>query len=372
VLPANSRGPLNVSKMRILMSGCSDPNGLENCYARGGPPGFELLQLEPATRPSGSVLDRAAAKIFRNLRWARFNKSLLERVASLRPDVLWIFKGMEVFPATLRELRSRGVTLVNYNPDHPLRYFSKGSGNTNVGVGVPEYHLHLTYSRRIAEELRDRYSSIRVGVVPFGHEISDQVFRRIGAGEDILRLCFIGNPDENRASTIRLLLDAGLPVDVYGHQWDRFLKATPGLQIHNQVLGVDMLRTIRNYRVQLNLLRPHNEASHNMRSFEVPASGGIMLAEDTVEHRDFFESEREAFYFRTPRALIESARYLLALSKGDAEAIRNAARLRSMVSGYTYSDRALQAITMIGFANEVRSGIWAGGDRCPALGGDKQ
>jgi hypothetical protein len=336
------------------MSGCADPNGLENCYMRARPPGFDLLPLEPATRPASSALEHAAARLWPSIAWTRFNDSLLKMASSVRPDVVWIFKGMEVFPATLRKLRMNGFTLVNYNADHPLRFFSRGSGNRNVRTSVPEFHLHLTYSRKIAQELSEHFPNIGVAVVPFGHEVDDDVFARIACSDEIQRLCFLGNPDQHRASYIRQLLDAGLPVDVFGYRWDRFLNPAPTLQINDQVLGDAMLRTLRSYRVQLNFFRPHNADSHNMRTFEVPACGGIMLAEDSVEHREFFENGREAFYFCTPSEMVESARNLLALPKSEADAFRDAARRRSIVSGYTYRDRALQTLAAISAAHELR------------------
>ena len=51
----------------------------------------------------------------------------------------------------------------------------------------------------------------------------------------------------------------------------------------------DFWKVLRKYRVQLNLMRPHNLDSHNMRSIEVPAVGGIGLFPDTPDHERFFE-----------------------------------------------------------------------------------
>ena len=50
------------------------------------------------------------------------NLSLLEAVKQSKWDVLLVFKGMELFPRTLSEIKKMGVTLVNYNPDNPFIY----------------------------------------------------------------------------------------------------------------------------------------------------------------------------------------------------------------------------------------------------------
>jgi spore maturation protein CgeB len=84
-----------------------------------------------------------------------------------------------------------------------------------------------------------------------------------------------------------------------------------------------------------------------MRTFEVPACGGIMVAEDSVEHRSFFENGREAFFFLSSEEMIQLARHLLKMAKAEADRIRSAARSRSVLSRYSYRDRARAAFTRI-------------------------
>lgn len=331
-----------------------DPNCLQQCLARGlQGANCDLHQLR-IWEPPAQAWKRILRSMAPSLAYRSINEQLQPDIAEVRPDVVWFFKGMNIYPDTVRSLRRRGLTLVNYNADHPFRFFSRGSGNRNVADALPDYHLHLTYSRRIAKELRDRCPSVSVAVVPFGHDVDAKTHERISSEEEVLRVCFLGNPDEHRRHNIQLLVQAGLPIDVFGHKWDRFLKPSPSLRLHGQVIGEEMLRTLRRYRVQLNFFRPHNSESHNMRTFEVPACGGIMLAEDSVEHRDFFEDGREAFFFRTPEAMISSARHLLSISAIEANTIRRAARERSTQCGYTYSDRAQQALLLISEAHARR------------------
>lgn len=340
--------------MRLMMLIGTEPNSLGSCLARGLNDSNCHLQLldVPTGRPT--LYERATRRLIPWCGFNDFNKILFAEVAARRPDVLWIFKGMEVYKSTLRALRQQGIILVNYNADHPFNHFSRGSGNANVRGCIPEYDLHLTYSRRIARELIDYDNRLRVAVVPFGHDVSDTLYERISSEDEVLRACFLGNPDSHRASNIKTLLRAGVPVDVYGHCWSQFLNPSPLLRLHNAVLGEDMLRVLRRYRVQLNFFRPHNAESHNMRSFEVPACGGIMLAEDSVEHRAFFESDREAFYFRSPEEMINSARSILAISANEAKVIRFAARRRSVMSDYSYRNRAHVAFSEIEKVKKAR------------------
>lgn len=342
--------------MRIVMlGGGDDPNQLSASLSRGLADldcALSLFEIEPSSKSFGRRLVRHVMPRFG---FPEFNKRICREITAVRPDVFWLFKGMEVYPRTLDKLRTLGVTLVNYNADHPLRYFSRGSGNSNVLRSIPKYDLHLTYSRAIAREMQERYPNLRIGVVPFGHDVDDAIYNRIESEDEVQRVCFLGNPDDHRAREITVLVEAGLPVDVYGHRWDDFLAPATNLRIHGQAVGGELYRTLRLYRVQMNFFRPHNVASHNMRTFEVPACGAIMLAEDSIEHRDFFESGREAFYFGSRLEMVEGARVLLAMPKVEADAVRRAARRRSVNSGYWYRDRAIESLALIESAHALRS-----------------
>ena len=78
-----------------------------------------------------------------------------------------------------------------------------------------------------------------------------------------------------------------------------------------------------------------------MRSFEIPAAGGIQLAPFSTEHASFFEEGKEIFLYRNPEEMLQLAGELLQKSKENTGIIRQAARMRSCESGYTYKDRAL-------------------------------
>jgi len=76
-----------------------------------------------------------------------------------------------------------------------------------------------------------------------------------------------------------------------------------------------------------------------MRSFEVPAIGGIMLAPDTPEHRLFFENGREVFLFNSATDAAALIKSLIAMTVEAVMEMRYSARQRSIISGYSYKDR---------------------------------
>jgi spore maturation protein CgeB len=290
-----------------------------------------------------SIVNKVSFRLGLSRIYQKINAGLLENVKNFQPDIVWVFKGMEIFPGTLKKLKEQSLFLVNYNPDHPFVFAHRGSGNQNVLEGIPYYDLHLSYSKNILLEIQKKYG-IKGEWLPFAYQPNEKVIHI--PKQDKNRVCFIGNPDKIRTNFIRFLGERGIPVDVYGHYWEKYLKKLGNLpiRIHAPVFQEAFQQTAVQYRVQLNIFRPQNKDSHNMRTFEMPALGCIMLAPYSIEHSILFEENKEAFYYRDQEEAFRKAQQILALSQEQAFQIKQNALNRSKGSGYTYDDRARQVL----------------------------
>jgi len=91
--------------------------------------------------------------------YKKINKAFHESVLEFQPEIIWIFKGMEISPASINWAKSLGCKLVNYNPDNPLLFSGKGSGNQNVTDGIPLFDLYLSYDWEVVEAIKRKYGS---------------------------------------------------------------------------------------------------------------------------------------------------------------------------------------------------------------------
>jgi spore maturation protein CgeB len=156
---------------------------------------------------------------------------------------------------------------------------------------------------------------------------------------------FVGGADPDRVAFMTEFMRHGPPVAVVGGYWERY----PAFRSY--ALGIKPPEIIRALtaaaKVNLCLVRRANRDGHVMRSFEIAAAGGCMLAEDTDEHRDIFGPEGEAtVYFRNAKEATECARVLLC---NPSERKRLAAALHRRIVGgaHTYADRLA---TILGIA----------------------
>ena len=271
------------------------------------------------------------------------NNELIRLTETEKFDILWIFKGMEIFPETLDKIKKRGIKLVNFNPDHPFIHTFRGSGNANVTNSIGCYNLHLCYNLSVKNRIETEFK-IKCEWLPFGYEETDVHFP--SEKIEILRGCFIGNPDKYRASTIKQLAEKGIPIDLYGHNWKKWVPARQGMEIsyHPAVYKGDFNKVATQYRLQLNIFRPHNDNSHNMRTFEMPGLGCIMLAPESKEHSLLFNDTDEAFFYKSEEDLYGKANLILNMDYETALAIRKKAIQRSVNSEYSYRNRAAQVI----------------------------
>jgi spore maturation protein CgeB len=221
-------------------------------------------------------------------------------------------------------------------------FSGKGSGNQNVTDSIPLYDLHLTYHHGVKRRIQEEFN-LPAAILPFGFDDDELLFRQCASQQEITKLCFLGNPDERRVMFIDALASKGIEIDVYGNGWSKFLNK-PNIGIFQPSYGVEQWKVLRRYRAQLNLMRIHNDDSHNMRSFEVPGIGGIMVAPDTIDHRQFFENEKEVLLYSGVNDCAATVQTLFNWPKEKANSMRIAARERSIASKYSYRDRASQAL----------------------------
>lgn len=329
--------------MKILILGSENKNSIENYYLE------KLTNLHVnATLFSTHqhFLNYYHQSIFTKIKFKlglskilnQINNQVVLKVDEIKPDIIWIFKGMEIFPDTLLNWKKQGIKLINYNPDNPFIFSGRGSGNSNITKAISFYDIHFTYSQEIKNQIEQLYG-IETHILPFGFFLENGLYESFLEIEEVKKVCFLGNPDKYRARFIKELAHFGLEIDVYGHNWSKFINHK-NVIIHTAVYEAEMWTVLRKYRVQLNYMRPHNLDSHNMRSFEIPAIGGIQVAPYTPDHKIYFDENENIFLYNNVRHCYNICNQLIEMDEKEVQKIRLSARDKSINSKYSYFDRA--------------------------------
>src|SRR6185437_3390557 len=116
--------------------------------------GHEVLAVDAGAiwRGVGYLTRQIAQTTLRGSRIDELNRSVLEKAAQHRPELVWAEKQEYLRPETIEELSARGAVLVHYNPDP---YFSvEWKQNALADACLPLYDLLVVTKRYEMEAYR--------------------------------------------------------------------------------------------------------------------------------------------------------------------------------------------------------------------------
>jgi spore maturation protein CgeB len=326
----------------ILLVGSAQQTSLEQMYRRAfmanGIMQVDLLDLEGG-KPvllRNKVLNRLLPGAGHNYS-ARLLIDHLSSCNSYR--WIFIFKGMQFSLQVLQQCRRLApyAIWVNINPDDPYNLESRAASNSNVMQSRTFYDVYCIWSHLISNKLRADGCK-RVLYLPFGY---DETFHQPHATSKLdseAPVSFIGTWDRERELILAQL--AGYNVCIHGPNWGRASSHFPlrdSLSYLYVNFGSEMSSIMSSSAICLNLLRPQNRGSHNMRTFEIPAMGGLMLTNRTEEQQELFPENEACYMYGDFDELKSKIDYILA-NKSDAHRVR--ARGIALVRTHSYTNRA--------------------------------
>jgi len=245
---------------------------------------------------------------------------------------------------TLEKLKKFGVCTINYLTDDPW----------NVAHRAPWFLEAIGYYHSVATTKSSNIVDLKksgcknVEFIPFGYDSNCHQFAPVEISynneSDII---FVGGADSDRTAIMQKIVNNNFSIELYGGYWNKkdcFKQFSRG--------NADLLTLAKRgqcSKISLCLVRRANRDGHVMRSFEIAASGGCMLVEDTGEHREIFGPDGECVvYFSNDDQMISRARWLV---QHDLERLRlrKAVYKKIVLEGNnTYADRLKQIFAMSG------------------------
>ncbi len=333
---------MNSTSLPILLVGLAQRTSLEQMYLRAfqanGCREVDLLDVE-AGQPAWSR-NRLANRFLPGVGHAWASQRLLTHLRGCNDRYRWIiiFKGMQFSRHVLEECRRLAPTAlwININPDDPYNLASRAASNSNVTESLSFFDAYCIWSHPIADRLRAD-GCTKVIYLPFGYDATYHVPHESPHQTVPALISFIGSWDKEREAVLAQL--AGHNVSIHGNSWERAARAFPlsSSLSYRDVFGLEMATIIASSAICLNLLRPQNRGSHNMRTFEIPAMGGLMLTSRTAEQQAFFPENEACYMYADVAELKAKIEYILA-NKQEANRVR--ARGMELVREHSYTNRA--------------------------------
>jgi len=331
--------------MRILYVGTLSPFG--TCYSRF----CSLRKLEPDTHGfdtdqhldwdhAGPVHRALETHLLSGPRHRRANAALIATCRELRPAVVWVDTGVWIWPSTLRQLRQQGCFLVEHITDALIaRHWRVRLKRRLLQTTAHLYDVFFT-TNVDDQELMSASAPPKALLTDLGYD--DQRFEPTPLPRELAAkwanpLVFIGHYEPHTEAGILALIDAGLPVVVYGHPpWFASPnRAKLGNRLQPSLGNEDYARALKGAAIGLCFVSVLNYNQTSARSFEIPGSGTFLLAVRTPQHSACFEEGQEAEFFGDHAELVRKAAYYLE-HQAEREAIALRGQQRCMASGYSW------------------------------------
>ncbi|MGD0931846.1 MAG: glycosyltransferase [Candidatus Korobacteraceae bacterium] len=343
---------------RVLVIGPSHQGALPESYARA----FERLGMEvfrfdddrALFRAAGFARNRWLRRAFRPLLWWDLNRAVLEVADAVRPALIFAVRAAYLEPETVARVRQlTGVPFVNHYPDNPyigvrLDPREASTQRRNLIDALRQYSTVWMWERSLVRRLLD--DRVAAEYLPFA--VDPELFhaqavtgplscQSCGAQHKVV---FVGTCTRARRREITAIHKHS--VAIWGNGWPRKWQSAQH-QVHAPVYAEAVARIHAAAQVSLNVLNAESLEGHNMRTFEVPASGGVMLARYTAAQDELFPENEAAAYYRSPGEIDAKIDRLLA-DGGLRERIRrNGLRL---AASETYDHRAAEVLRHVGLA----------------------
>jgi len=286
------------------------------------------------------------------------NRRIIEAATRQTFDLVWVEKGLELFPTTIERLKA-----LSNRPKLALwmEEYMRPRGNHSRYSMANLKHYDFVFTPRSKNCECPWVRRLRQGAIHLVDDTYDLHLHRPQRpdaepdGYDA-EVGFVGTFEEARARSMLYLAKHGIPVRIWGGHWQSWQDKHPNLVIERgPVYGLEYARTLFRTKINLCFLRKHNSDQQTNRTFEIPACGGFMLAERTPEHLRLFREDVEAAYFSSDAELLQKVLHYLSHDT-KRRGIVLAGHRRCQDSAHSHHDRLRQMLTLVGVPSPSMSG----------------
>ena len=244
-----------------------------------------------------NIFERMKRKLFIKFYSKKIQNLFLKKINIYKPSHVIICKGLNLNTQTLDKINKEGIFLTNWNPDD---FLNMKNSNRELIKSIPKYNLIISSRPHLFEEYKSLGAKGLLFIdwyfVPTLHKKRDLPI--------IYDLTFVGSWSKKREEFIYKI---PYPVTIWGGGWEKSKsKFKKNNKLMNTILSQkDMSSVFEQSKFNINLLTDENRDLSNLRFFEVPASGGLLVTERNKIAEKYLEDGKDCIMFNSVDDLIE-------------------------------------------------------------------
>ena len=294
---------------------------------------FDFTQVLPGIR-NRSVFERIQRRLFSDYYTAKIRSNFLKFVEANLPDLIIVSKGLHLDVATLRNIRSKGIPLINWNPDD---FFNAKNSSASLIQAMVEYDLIVSSRDHLFKKYLD-HGAKRLLYLDW-YYVPDLHFNH--GKQKTLTASFVGSWSPSREEFIGQLKTS---FSIWGGGWEKSSRAFKLLHsVQGRILSqLEMSSIFSSSKFNLNLLTHENSDMSNLRFFEVPASGGLLLTERNSSATRYLVDREECLMFSSPEEINQ-----ILVGEFDFNTIAQAGNRRIISGGNSFASRVDDLLAFI-------------------------
>ena len=270
--------------------------------------GHNILDIDEedydAWRWHGAV-PRALRRVLRPVWIDDYNRAVLQQASQSAFDFVLVFKGSILKASTVKRLKETGKPVFNFYPD-----VSFEDHGPHIPAALPWYTCVFTTKAFHGKREVEKFGITDLQHVRHGFD--PEVHRPVVASREVAEryqsdVSFVGcwSPEKEERLLFILRQEPQIMLKVFGLGWkyaSTEFKQRLGPNLRPGAFGDELALVYGCTKVNLGLLS-HSRSDSTLkdqttaRTFQIPASGALMLHEDTREVRSFFAEGREVLLF---------------------------------------------------------------------------
>ncbi len=252
-------------------------------------------------------------------------------------DLIIFIKGLYINQNFLKKIRilNKNLKLVNIYPDNPLNIKDQNISNKNILNSIELFDYFCIWSKSIIKKIKKIKNNKNIIYLPFGY---DEFFHIKGKKNNKYSqtINFIGSYDQQREKILKSIKKKELLIA--GNGWKNINN------LGKPIFENELNSIIYSSLISINILREQNKGSHNMRTFEIPAMGGLMLTTRSKEQNLFFKEYKDCLMYNSKRELNQKIEYIIK-NKKKLNTMRKNAFKKS--KKHTYTKRSIYLLNKI-------------------------
>jgi spore maturation protein CgeB len=294
---------------------------------------FDYSDIMPGIK-NRTFIEKIMRRLFYKIYSELINIRFLKYINDKDPDIIIIVKGLDVKISTLKKIKKKSVKLINWNPDD---FFNMKNSSKNLISSIVQYDLIISSRPHLFEKYY-KFGANKMIFIDW-YYIPDLHFPQ-NKKKDI-KISFVGSWSKYREEFIAKM---GEGFVIMGSGWE---KSAPEFKkkhdVDPKILSQrKMSEVFERSCINLNILTPDNSDLTNLRFFEAPASGGLLLTEKNNASIRYLKNNEECLMYSS----VDEAREIISKDI-DFDKISKAGHMRILKDQHSFSDRVTEFLESI-------------------------